>query len=53
MNRLVSECSSVSKAYVDRVLDMEIEREEITVCVWNNKTGGSDGLVAELLKYGG
>ena len=23
------------------------------VCVMNNKTGGSDGLVAELLKYGG
>ena len=44
----VSECTSVSKAYVDRVLDRKIEREEIAVCVWklkNNKTGGSDGLV--------
>ena len=52
----VSECSSVSKAYVDRVLDKEIEREEIAVCVRklkNNKTGGRDGLVGELLKYGG
>ena len=52
----VSECSSVSKACEDRVLDREIEREEIAVCVRklkNNKTGGSDGLVGELLKYGG
>ena len=31
-------------------------REEIKVCVRNlknNKTGGSDGIVGELLKYGG
>ena len=52
----VSECSSASKACEDSVLDREIEREEIAVCVWklkNNKTGGSDGLVGELLKYGG
>ena len=52
----VSECSSVSKACEDSVLDREIEREEIAVCVRklkNNKTGGSDGLVGELLKYGG
>ena len=37
-------------------LDREIEREEIAVYVWkltNNKTVGSDGLVGELLKYGG
>ena len=40
----VSECSSVSKACEDSVLDREIEREEIV---------GSDGLVGELLKYGG
>ena len=52
----VSECSSVSKACEDSVLDMEIEREEIAVCVRklkNNKTGDCDGLVGELLKYGG
>ena len=52
----VSEGFSVSKVCEDRVLDREIEREEIAVCVWklkNNKTGGSDGLVGELLKYGG
>ena len=51
----VSECSSVSKACEDRVLDREIWREEIAVCVRklkNDKTGGSDGLVGELLKYG-
>ena len=37
-------------------MDREIEREEIAVCVRKlkkNKTGGSDGLVVELLKYGG
>ena len=38
------------------VLDREIDLEEIALCVRklkNNKTGGSDGLVGELLKYGG
>ena len=52
----VSECSSVSNACEDSVLDREIEREEIAVCVRklkNNKTGGSDGLVGRLLQYGG
>ena len=35
----VSKCFSVWKACEDRVLDREIEREEIAVCVWkNNKT---------------
>ena len=56
VDKQVSECSSVSKACEDSVLDREIEREEIAVCVRklkNNKTGGSDGLVGELLKYGG
>ena len=40
----------------DPVLDREIELHEIEKCVRklkNNKTGGSDGLVGELLKYGG
>ena len=52
----VSECSSVLKACEGRALDREIEREEIAVYVQklkNNETGGSDGLVGELLKYGG
>ena len=31
----------------------EIEFHEIAICVRNNKTDGSDGLVGELLKYGG
>ena len=38
------------------MLDREIELQEIARCVRklnNNKTGGSDGLVGELLKYGG
>ena len=55
MNRLVSVL--VYRRHVRiRVLDRETEREEIVVCVRklkNNKTGGSDGLVGELLKYGG
>ena len=38
------------------VLDRDIRLEEIAVCVRklkNNKTGDSDGLLGELLKYGG
>ena len=41
---------------MENVLDREIDLEEIALCVrklTNNKTGGSDGLVGELLKYGG
>ena len=51
----VRECSSVSKTCEDRVLDREIEREEIAVCVQklkNNKTGGSDELVQGRMKEG-
>ena len=36
--------------------DKEIEKGEITKCLRNlknSKTGGSDGIVGELLKYGG
>ena len=36
--------------------DKEIEESEIVRCInklKNNKTGGSDGIVSELLKYGG
>ena len=34
-------------------LDRQIEREEIAQCVKKIKTGGCDGIVGELLKYGG
>ena len=34
-------------------LDNEIEKGEIVKCIKNNKTGGSDGLVGELVMYGG
>ena len=37
-------------------LDRQIDREEIAPCVKklkNNKTGGCDGIVGELFKYGG
>ena len=40
----------------DLDLDKEIEESEIVRCIkklLNNKTGGSDGIVGELLKYGG
>ena len=39
---------------VENVLDREIDLEEIALCVRklkNSKTGGSDGLMGELLKY--
>ena len=49
------ECSNMSHS-VDGDLDGEIEQAEIARCLRslkNNKTGGSDGLVGELMKYGG
>ena len=33
--------------------DKEIEKRETVKCIKNTKTGGSDGLVGELLKCGG
>ena len=44
---------SMSELCEDEFLDKEIEKGEIVKCIKNNKTGGSDGLVGELLKYGG
>ena len=52
----IRECCNMSSAYEDSVLDREIEPAEIARCLHslkNNRTGGSDGLVGELLKYGG
>ena len=48
--------SSLSEEAGDAFLDKEIEKGEIAKCVRklkSNKTGGSDGIVGELLKYGG
>ena len=48
--------SSLSEEAGDALLDKEIEKSEIAKCVRklkNKKTGGSDGIVSELLKYGG
>ena len=50
--------SSLSEEVADSVLDKEIEKGEIAKCLpnlRNSKTGGSDwdGIVGELLKYGG
>ena len=56
VERKVSMCSSLSRVCEDEALDRGIEKEEIAKCIQrlkNNKTSGSDGLVGELLKYGG
>ena len=48
--------SSLSEEVADSVLDKEIEKGEIAKCLRNlknSKTDGSDGIVGELLKYGG
>ena len=50
------EVESKIREFVDSILDREIKPAEIARCLHslkNNKTGGSDGLVGELLKYGG
>ena len=47
---------SLSEEVTDSLLDKEIEKDEIAKCLRNlknSKTGGSDGIVGELLKYGG
>ena len=52
----VSGYSSLSEEAGDALLDKEREKSEIAKCVRklkNNKTGGSDGIVDELLKYSG
>ena len=48
--------SSLSEEVADSLLDKEIEKGEIAKCLRNlknSKTGGSDGIVGELLKYSG
>ena len=48
--------SNLSEEAGDAFLDKEVEKGEFAKCVRklkNNKTGGSDGIVGELLKYGG
>ena len=47
---------TMSKSCEDDCLDIAIEKGEIVKCIRKpktNETGGSDGLVGELLKYGG
>ena len=54
---IVRNCVETSVDCEDGILDREIVYlSEISRCIRklkNNKTGGSDGLVGELLKYGG
>ena len=48
--------SSLSEEVTDSLLDKEIEMGEVAKCLRNlknSKTVGSDGIVGELLKYGG
>ena len=48
--------SNVSEWNEDEVLNQVMDRNERAQClrkIKNNKTGGSDGFVGELLKYGG
>ena len=48
--------SSLSEEVTDSLLDKEIEKGEIANCLRNlknSKTGGSDGIVGEVLKYSG
>ena len=49
----VSSYGRVSESHEDDRLDIAIEKGEIVKCIRKHKTGGSDGLVGELLKYGG
>ena len=52
----MNNCKCASELYEDAVLDKVVDRNEITQClrkIKNNNTGGSDGLVGEVLKYGG
>ena len=46
-------CSNLSEVNENDRSDRKIEREEIAQCVKKLKTGGCDGIVGELLKYGG
>ena len=52
----MTEYSEMSSLQKDKVLDRGISYAEIQKCsksLKNNKTGGNDGLVGELSKYGG
>ena len=52
----VEACGRMLESCEDSFLDKELEKAKIANCLSklkNNKTGGSDGLVGELLKYGG
>ena len=52
----MTEYNTMSRSQNDKVLDRGISYAEIKKCsksLKNNKTGGNDGLVGELFKYGG
>ena len=56
IEKKVTEYSEISSLQKDKVLDRGISYAEIKKCsksLQNNKTGGNDGLVGELFKYGG
>ena len=49
----VEACGRMSGSCEDAFLDKGIEKAEIAKCLRKLKRGGSDGLVGDLLKYGG
>ena len=56
IEKKVTEYSEIFILQKDKVLDRGISYAEIIKCsesLKNNKTGGNDGLVGELFKYGG
>ena len=56
IEKRVTEYSEIFILQKDKVLDRGISYAEIKKCsesLKNNKTGGNDGLVGELFKYGG
>ena len=56
VENMVRDCVELSVDCEDDIFDRVIDPAEISRCLRklkNNKTGGSDGLVGELLKYGG
>ena len=56
VENMVRDCVELSVDCEDDIFDRDIDPAEISRCLRklkNNRRGGSDGLVGELLKYGG
>ena len=53
VDKKACEFSNLPTVCVENVLDREIDLEEIALCIRKLKNNKTDGLVGELLKYGG